>query len=183
MRFAIRYRDACVLHISGHFSFPYCIRAKFAELRFLRYWVNGAQRKGRGFYTRAGPNRGTPLQASWSSPPSSPAGLANPFAGPFDFLTLLCDVVPRVGSDPIRSRATEDEVLAPIHRTDIVVATPTVAIVRAAAKVQAVGAAPSIDAVSATVAVNSVTIRGAYKVVGLLLPLIVPLIEAGERRA
>src|SRR5918994_2042236 len=126
--------------------------------------------KGRaGASTRADPNRGTPLQASWSSPPSSPAGLANPFAGPSDFLTLLCDGVPGISFDPIRSRATEDVVFAPIHRTDTVVATPPASFVLAAAKAQRVGAAPCVDAVSATVAVDGFTIRGAYKVVGSVI--------------
>src|SRR5918999_1841700 len=105
-----------------------------------------------------------------SSPPSSPAaGLANPFAGPFDFLTLLCNVVPGISFDPIRSRATVDVVFAPIHRTDAIVATSPASFVLAAAKAQRVGAAPCVDAVSPTVAVDSFTIRGAYKVVGSVI--------------
>src|SRR5215204_292367 len=131
--------------------------------------MNGAQRKSRGIYTRAGPNRGTPLQASWSSPPSSPAGLANPFAGPFDFLTPLCHVVPGISSGAVSARSTGDGVLAPIHRTDTVVATSPASFVLAAAKAQRVGAAPCVDAVSATVAVDSFIISGAYKVVGSVI--------------
>src|SRR5215208_5011601 len=99
-----------------------------------------------------------------SSPPSSPAGLANPFAGPFDFLTLLCGVGPGISFDPIRSRATVDVVFAPIHRTDTIVATSPASFVLAAAKAQRVGAAPSVDAVSATVAGGRFTVGGVYKV-------------------
>jgi hypothetical protein len=98
-------------------------------------------------------------------------GLVDPYALPNDFLTPLLDVVPRVSSGPISTRATGDEVLAPIHRTDIVVATLTVASVLAGAKVQRVGATPSVDAVSPTVAVDSVITRGAYKVIRSVIAL------------
>jgi hypothetical protein len=33
MHFTLRYREACALHISGHFYFPYRISANFGELR------------------------------------------------------------------------------------------------------------------------------------------------------
>jgi hypothetical protein len=91
--------------------------------------VNRAERKGWGFYSRPGPNRETALQDSYPSPPSSPAGLVDPYAGPFDLLTPLLDVVPRISSGAIRAGATGNEVLAPIHSTDIVVATLTVGFV------------------------------------------------------
>src|SRR5918994_4612536 len=106
-----------------------------------------------------------------SSPPSSPAGLVDPYALPDDLLTPFLDVVPRVSSDPISAGATGDEVLAPIYRIDKVVATLTVGFVLAAAKVQRVVAAPSVDAVSPTVAVDSITIRGAPKVIGSVIAL------------
>ena len=53
----------------------------------------------------------------------------------------------------------------------MVVATPSLALVRAGAKAQRVLAVPSVDAVSATVGVDSVIIRGAYKGVGLIIAL------------
>jgi hypothetical protein len=143
---------------------------KFAEFHFPGTSVNRAERKGRGFYTRLGPNCATSLQVSYPSPPSS-AGLVDPYAVPFDLLTSLLDVVPGVSSGAIRARATGDEVLAPIHSTDIVVTTLTVALVGAAAKVQRVGATPTVDAVSATVAVDSVIIRGAYKLIRSVIAL------------
>src|SRR5215216_739367 len=98
-------------------------------------------------------------------------GLADPFAGPYHFLTPPCDVVPRVSFDPIRTRATGDVVLAPIYRTYIVLATPTLAFVLAATKAQHVGTAPCVDAVSATIAEDSVTIRGANKGVRSVIAL------------
>src|ERR671920_212078 len=106
-----------------------------------------------------------------SSPPSSPAGLLDPFASPYDFLTLLCDVVPGISIDPIRSRATADGVLAPINRTDTVVATSPASFVLAAAKAQGVGAVPSVDAVSSIEAVDNIIIRGACKGVGSIVAL------------
>ena len=66
---------------------------------------------------------------------SSPAGLADPYAGPDDVLTPLCDFVPGVSSTVIRTRATGDVVLAPIHRMNIVVTTPPSSFVRAVAEV------------------------------------------------
>jgi hypothetical protein len=34
MHFTIRYREACALHISGHFPFPCRIRGKYAILHY-----------------------------------------------------------------------------------------------------------------------------------------------------
>src|SRR5829696_2977781 len=106
-----------------------------------------------------------------TSTPSSPAGLADPSSGPFDFLTPFCDVIPGVSSDPIRTRATVDGVLAPIHRKDMIVATPPASSVRAIAKAQRVVAVPSTDAISATEAVDGVIIRGTCKGVRSIIAL------------
>src|SRR5829696_5304411 len=129
--------------------------------------------KGRaGASTSPGPKRQTHLFSSVSRLSSLPScGLADSLASPYHFLTTLCNGVPWVGFDPISTRATGDGVLAPIHRTDVVVATSTLAFVGAAAQVQRVAAAPSVDAVRATIAVDSVTIRGAYKGVGSVVAL------------
>ena len=142
----------------------------FAEFLFSRHFVNGAERKDHGFYTTGTQPPNTSLQPKLALA-SLLSGLADPYPLPDDLLTPLQDVVPGVSSCAIRARATGDVVLAPIHRTDIVVATPTVAFVGAAAKVQRVSAASGVDAVSATVAVDSVTIRGAYKGVRSVIAL------------
>src|SRR5215212_9340619 len=113
-----------------------------------------------------------PLPLSQSSPASSPMRLVDPYAVPDDFLTPGgFDVVPGVSPGAIGARATGDVVLAPVYRTDIVVAMPTVAVVLAAAEVQRVRATPTLDAVGATVAVDGVALRGTYEGVGSVIAL------------
>ena len=90
------------------------------------------------------------------------ASLVDPFADPYDLLTFLCNVVTGVGLDAISTGATVDVVLAPIHGTDTIVATPSASLIRTASEAQRVLAIPSVDAVGATVAVDCVAIGGAF---------------------
>src|SRR5215212_707928 len=118
-----------------------------------------------------GKARVKPLPLSQSSLASSPMRLVDPYTVPDDFLAPLFDVVSGVSPGAIGARATEDVVLAPVYRTDIVVAMPTVAVVLAAAEVQRVRATPTLDAVGATVAVDGVALRGTYEGVGSVIAL------------